>query len=122
MRRGASSLAALAALMGAAATALAAYAAHGSGSELGRTAALHLALTAAALLGVAAYVQDAGPRVALVAGYALAAGACIFSGDLAMRALYEVKLFPFAAPIGGSTMILAWAALAAAFVFGRPRV
>jgi uncharacterized membrane protein YgdD (TMEM256/DUF423 family) len=113
-------LAILAALMGAGGVALAALAAHAGGGVLGETAALFLLLHAAAALAVSAHarlVPDAG--FALGAGFALAAGAILFAGDLAWRAFFGAGLFPLAAPAGGSLMIAAWLALAAAFALAR---
>ncbi len=106
-------LAVLAALMGASGVALAAAAAHLDGGEFARTASLFLILHAAALIAVSAH--RAGPWPPL-AGLALAAGAILFSADLSARAFLGARLFPYAAPIGGSLMILAWLALALAFV------
>jgi uncharacterized membrane protein YgdD (TMEM256/DUF423 family) len=113
-------LAALACLMGAAGVILAAAAAHGEGDGgLARTAAQFLILHAAALLGVAALLpQIAGERlrrVLLVCSFGLGGAAILFSGDLAARALAGGRLFPFAAPIGGTGLILFWLALAAVF-------
>jgi uncharacterized membrane protein YgdD (TMEM256/DUF423 family) len=42
-------------------------------------------------------------------------GAALFSAELAMRASTGDRLFPYAAPIGGSTMMLSWIALAIVF-------
>lgn len=112
-------IAALAALMGAAGVALAAASTHLAGGDLGRTAALFLILHAAALIAVCAHRAGAWPTVA---GLFLAIGAILFAADLSARAFLGGRLFPFAAPIGGSTMILAWLALALAFAFApRPR-
>lgn len=111
-------LAVVAALMGAAGVTLAAAGQHVDGGELARTASLFLILHAAALIGVSA--QRAG-RFAAVAGLALAVGAILFAADLSMRAFAGTRLFPFAAPIGGTTMIVAWLALAVAFAFMRQR-
>jgi len=111
-------LAVVAALMGAAGVALAAAATHVDGGELARTASLFLILHAAALIGVSA--QRAG-RSAPIAGLALAAGVVLFAADLSMRAFAGARLFPFAAPIGGTTMIVAWLALGLAFAFMHQR-
>ncbi len=108
-------LAACAALMGASGVALAAAATHHDGGELGRTAALFLLLHAAACLGIAAHARVAGSAAFAAVGFVMAAGASLFAADLASSAFGAGRLFPFAAPIGGSTMILAWLALA--FVF-----
>jgi uncharacterized membrane protein YgdD (TMEM256/DUF423 family) len=108
-------LAALAALMGAAGITLAAAAAHASGGDLGRTAGLFLILHGAAALGIAAHARfPPAPRAIVPIGFAMEAGAALFAADIAMRAFTGARLFPFAAPIGGSTMILSWLALAIA--------
>jgi uncharacterized membrane protein YgdD (TMEM256/DUF423 family) len=107
-------LAVCAALMGAAGVGLAALAAHQNGGDLGRTAALFLLLHAAACLAVAAHARLTFSRAVAAVGFVMAAGASLFAADLARSAFAGERLFPFAAPIGGSTMILAWLALAAA--------
>ncbi len=114
-------LASVAALMGAAGVALAALAAHRDGGDLGRTAALFLLLHAAACLGIAAHARLAPSRALVVVGFVLAAGASLFSADLASTAFAGGRLFPFAAPTGGSTMIIAWAALAVTFALAAGR-
>ena len=48
------------------------------------------------------------PGVFLLAALVLLAGVTLFSGDIAARTLWGVRLFPMAAPIGGSTMIIGW--------------
>ena len=106
-------LACLAALMGASGVALAAASAHGGGNELGRTASEFLLIHAAALLGVSAHARVAlSARAPLAVGLLLGLGAILFAADLASRAFLGDRLFPFAAPIGGSTMILGWVGLA----------
>ena len=110
-------LAALAALIGAAGVALAAAAAHVHGGDLGRTAALLLIIHAAAALGVAAHARiAAAPQRGLIAaGFVMEAGAAVFAADLATRAFTGERLLPYAAPIGGTTMILSWIGLATVF-------
>jgi len=44
-------------------------------------------------------------------------GATLFSGDIAARTLSAVRLFPIAAPIGGSTMIIGWLLLSVASIW-----
>jgi uncharacterized membrane protein YgdD (TMEM256/DUF423 family) len=115
MTRPSDILAALAALMGAGGVALAAASTHAGGGDFGRTASEFLILHAAALMGVSAAARASSPRRArglLGAGTALAIGTLLFAGDLAMRGFAGTKLFPFAAPTGGSLMILSWLALA----------
>jgi uncharacterized membrane protein YgdD (TMEM256/DUF423 family) len=114
-------LAALAALMGGAGVALAAAAAHADGGELGRTAALFLILHAAAALGIAAHARIAPSRALVAVGFVMEAGAALFAADLATHAFLGERLFPFAAPMGGTTMILSWLALAAVFAAAATR-
>ena len=117
-------LAALAAFMGAGGVGLAAAAEHARGGDLGRTAAQFLILHAAAALGIAAHarVTSASPRGLVAVGLVMEAGAALFAADLATRAFAGERLFPFAAPIGGSTMILSWLGLAVLFAAAaRPR-
>lgn len=117
-------LAVVAALMGAVGVMLAALSTHAGGGELGRTAAEFLLLHAGALLGVAGLIASAGAhpaRALTLAGAVMALGALLFSGDLASRAFADAKLFPFAAPIGGSLMILGWIGLAIALAVGALR-
>ena len=118
MKRSADLLALLAALMGAGGVGLAAASTHSGGGDLGRTASEFLILHAAALIGVAANARGASTaraRGLLSVGGALALGASLFASDLSARAFLGAKLFPFAAPIGGSLMILSWIALGVVF-------
>jgi uncharacterized membrane protein YgdD (TMEM256/DUF423 family) len=115
MKRSADYLATLAALMGAGGVALAAASTHAGGGDLGRTAAEFLVLHAAALLGVSASARAGRSARLTVVGGALALGTLVFAADLAARAFAGARLFPFAAPIGGSLMILSWIALAVVF-------
>ncbi len=113
-------LAALAALMGAAGVALAAAAVHSGGGELALRGAEFLILHAAAALGIAAHARVAAPSRGLVAvGFAMVGGATLFAADLAFHAFAGVRLFPYAAPIGGTTMLLSWIALAIVFATQR---
>lgn len=122
MNRAADALAALAALMGAAGVAIAAIGAHAAGGELATTASMFLVLHAAALLGVSAHArQRESARALLSVGFALAIGTILFAADLAARAFFGARLFPFAAPIGGSAMILSWLALAIVFNYSATR-
>ncbi len=114
-------LAFIASLMGAAGVALAAAAAHQNGGDLGRTAALFLLLHAAACLGIAAHAQLAPSRALVTAGFVMAAGAALFSADLAKSAFTGERFFPMAAPIGGSTMLMSWVALIAIFAWAAGR-
>jgi uncharacterized membrane protein YgdD (TMEM256/DUF423 family) len=110
-------LAGVAALMGAAGVALAAAGVHASGGDLARTGALFLLLHAAAALAIAAHARlaMAPGRALVIVGFVMEAGAALFSAELAARAFTGDRIFPFAAPIGGSTMMLSWVALAVVF-------
>lgn len=100
----------LAGLMGAAGVAAAAAAAHVGGGANLETAAHFLLLHAAAAAALVAVAMRAGRgRGALLTGVTLLVlGALLFSGDLAMRALMEVKLLGGSAPFGGTLMIAGW--------------
>jgi len=117
MKRSPLVLAAIAALMGAAGVALAAAAVHADGGELVERAALFLLLHAVAGLGIAAHARIAGAsaRRLLIVGFVMEAGAILFSGEIAMHVFTGVGTFAFAAPIGGTTMMIAWVALAVVF-------
>ena len=118
MSRPADLLAALSALMGASGVALAAASTHTGGGELGRTAAEFLILHAAALMGITAAARASSARRArrlLGVGTGLALGTVVFAGDLTTLAYTGARLFPFAAPTGGSLMILSWVGLAVVF-------
>ena len=110
-------LASVAALMGAAGVALAAAGVHASGGELASRGAVFLLLHAAAALAIAAQARVATDlaRALVIVGFAMEAGAALFSAELAMRAFTGERIFPFAAPIGGLAMMIAWLALAIIF-------
>jgi uncharacterized membrane protein YgdD (TMEM256/DUF423 family) len=117
MKRSPLVLAGLAALMGAAGVALAAAGVHANGGELAERGALFLLLHAAAGLGIAAHarIATASATALVIVGFVMEAGAALFSAELAMHSLTGERIFPFAAPIGGTTMLVAWAALAVVF-------
>lgn len=104
----------VAALQGAAGVSLAAAAAHVDANPLLATASQFLMIHAAAGLALAARADRRAEcgRLFGAAAVALQAGVTLFSGDLAARVYLGSKLFPYAAPIGGSLTILAWLALA----------
>ncbi len=104
-------------LMGASGIILAAAGAHAAHAGLD-SAAYMLLLHAAALLGGAAVMQQGllWRPLMLVVLIAWVVGAALFSGDIALRAFAEHRLFAFAAPTGGFILIAAWLALAAAAI------
>ena len=103
----------LAGLMGAAGVALAAASAHGADASRLASASSMLLFHAAAILGVVALTS----RGLLHGGIGLAAGsgfviaAALFAGDLTLRQYAGHALFPYAAPTGGTLMILSWLAV-----------
>jgi uncharacterized membrane protein YgdD (TMEM256/DUF423 family) len=114
-----STLLVLASLMGAAGVVLAAAAAHAAPGAGLDSAAYLLLFHAVAVLGAAALVQQGllWPPAALAAMAGYVIGSALFAGDVSMRAFAGHRLFPMAAPTGGTILILAWLVLAlAAFV------
>jgi uncharacterized membrane protein YgdD (TMEM256/DUF423 family) len=123
MNRSPSILAGVAALMGAAGGALAAAGVHANGGELALRGAEFLILHACAALAIAAHARVAASRALglIWVGFAMEAGASLFAAELAMHAFTGDRIFPFAAPIGGSTLILSWLALVVVFALDARR-
>ncbi len=124
-RKWASYLVAAAALAGAAGVAEAAYAAHQSQEPLLQVSSHFLLLHAAAVIAISGFSrslpQDFSEKPAshfspaiLAAGTLLLIGAVFFCGDLSVRTLSGSRLFPMAAPLGGSLLIIGWLATAVA--------
>ena len=108
-------LAALAALMGAAGVAAGAAAAHTGADPRLAIASQMLMVHAAA--GVALLALGRGspaPTAFLAATGLLILGVALFAGDLAARHYLGDRLFPMAAPIGGSLTIVGWVVAAGA--------
>jgi uncharacterized membrane protein YgdD (TMEM256/DUF423 family) len=111
-----SALLILAGLMGACGVGLAAAAAHGTSTAGLDSAAWLLLFHAIAILGAAA-LADQGQLwrpLALAAMLCFVAGSALFSGDIALRAFAGHRLFPMAAPSGGTLLLIGWLVLAAA--------
>lgn len=106
----------LAGLMGAAGVAAAAAGAHFNPDPNLTTAAMFLMLGAAAVVGGCALAGVRGTSWSFATAGAgiIALGTLLFSGALAARALWDVVLFPMAAPTGGTMLILGWLVLALA--------
>ncbi len=96
------------ALYGAAGVALSAAAAHRGGAFIG-TAANFLLFHAAALLAIGLAGHNRWLRLG---GSVLGFGLLLFCGDLLSRDLLGSRLFPFAAPAGGTLLIAGWLAVA----------
>ncbi len=109
-------LIALAAVMGAAGIVLAAAGAHAKpGAGLESASQMLLFHAPAVIAACAAIAQGLLSRpVALVAVIGLICGVALFSGDLVLRAYAGHRLFPMAAPAGGTILIGAWILLAIA--------
>lgn len=108
----------LAGLCGALAIAAYAGAAHGGENHLSSIAPLLLG-HAPALLVLSLIVP--GSRIAYLGAALLIIGLALFCGDLFMRDMTGNRLFPMAAPTGGSFMILGWLAVAATGWFSRTK-
>ncbi|XUJ36450.1 DUF423 domain-containing protein [Bradyrhizobium japonicum] len=111
----------LAGLMGAAGVALAAASAHGAdASRLASASAMLLFHATAILAGVALLARGLlHGGIGLVAAFGFLIGAALFAGDLALRRYAGHSLFPYAAPTGGTVMILSWLAVTLAAVAAR---
>lgn len=97
-------------LAGAAGVALSAASAHGGGGAFAGTISSMLLFHAPAFLtlGLARDSQ----RLRIIGSLVLLAGLALFCLDLAARDLGWTRLFPMAAPLGGSAMILGWLCIA----------
>lgn len=115
-----------AALNGAMAVALGAYAAHGLAGDphaqaLAERASLYQLLHALALLGADRLAAD-GRRLAHLAALLFAVGEVLFAGSLYLKALTGGPLpVPLATPAGGIAFLLGWMMLALAGLFRARR-
>lgn len=104
-------------LAGAAGVALSAAAAHSGGANTGTAASFLLAhapvFLAVGLLGGNA-VMRFGTAILFVA-------VLIFAGDLLMRDYAGMRLFPMAAPTGGTGMIVGWLIIAVSAMWRQER-
>ena len=103
--------------LGAAGVALSAMAAHRGGAFIG-TAASFLLMHAPVFLAVG---LAGGGRVLRLGCLVLLFGLLAFSGDLLSRDLLETRLFPLAAPVGGTLLIAGWLTMAASALVPRRR-
>jgi uncharacterized membrane protein YgdD (TMEM256/DUF423 family) len=111
----------LAALMGADGVILAALSAHqGHAGEL-EAASSMLLFHAPAVLAVVALAERGliDRRIAIAAGFGFVVSAALFAGDLTLRQFAGHRLFPFAAPTGGTLLILSWLLLLVAAAWPR---
>ncbi len=104
-------------IAGACGVAAAAAASHGAAGPDLSIAAPFLMVHAAALLALA--LSATAPRAGyLGAATLMAIGLTLFAGDLAVRAFGGPRLFPMAAPTGGTLLILSWVAVALVAIVG----
>jgi uncharacterized membrane protein YgdD (TMEM256/DUF423 family) len=113
-------LAAFAALNGAVAVLLGAFAAHGAGPAVKTllTTGAHYQLTHAVLAVVCAMLTGRD-RLFALAGWLAAIGGLVFALALSMIALMSLRVMGAVAPIGGVLMISAWLLLALAALRSR---
>src|SRR5690606_16048960 len=110
---------AIAGIIGAAGVAMAAAGAHGADPRLLGTASTICLANAPALLALGLAGRQV--RLAELSAALLTLGTALFAGDLALRAFVGERLFPMAAPIGGSTTIVAWLVIAIGALLPRRR-
>lgn len=109
-------LIALAGLMGACGVVLTAASAHGKPGT-GLDSAGYLLLLHAAAVIAAAVAARSGlvlRPLATIALFGFVLGAGLFAADVAARAYLGHRLFPMAAPTGGTILIVSWIVLSAA--------
>ncbi|WP_269582344.1 DUF423 domain-containing protein [Roseibium sp. Sym1] len=111
----------LAGLCGGMGVASLALSAHANASPLLQTAAQMLLFHAPVFLGMGLLAQIRRVVLLPVALLALAAGLCLFCGDLFLRAFAEQRLFAMSAPTGGALVILSWLLLAIGALRVRPK-
>lgn len=103
-------------LAGAAGVALSALAAHEGGGNIATVAAILFA-HAPVLLCIGLLGRG---RAAASGGAIVLIGMVLFCGDLLMRRYAGVRLFPYAAPAGGTAMIAGWLVIALSALSRRP--
>lgn len=102
-------------LMGASGVALAAAASHGGDTHFLGSASTMCLAHAPVLIGL--YLGYRQFRTATLAAIVLGLGTIVFAGDLVCRHYTGDRLFPFAAPLGGTLMLLGWLIVAAGAAF-----
>jgi len=106
----------LAGIMGADGVMLAAASAHGAEASRLASASSMLLFHASAVLGAVALAERGivHGRIGIVAAFGFVMAASLFAGDLTLLHYAGHGLFPFAAPTGGTLLIVSWLALAVA--------
>jgi uncharacterized membrane protein YgdD (TMEM256/DUF423 family) len=111
----------LAAVMGADGVALAAASAHQGDATRLAAASSMLLFHATAVLAVVALIERGviHVRIGIASAIGFVAAAALFAGDLTMRQYAGHSLFPFAAPTGGTLLMVSWLVLALAAAWPR---
>jgi uncharacterized membrane protein YgdD (TMEM256/DUF423 family) len=111
----------LASLMGAAGVMLAAASAHLAHEGQLETASSMLLFHAPAVLAAALLVERGivHDKIGILTALGFVVAAMLFAGDLSMRQFAGHRLFPFAAPIGGTLLIVSWLVLALSAAWPR---
>ena len=106
----------LAAVMGADGVMLAAASAHQPDATRLASASSMLLFHALAILAAVALAERGviHVRIGIAAAWGFVIASAMFAGDLTMRQYAGHGLFPFAAPTGGTLLIVSWLALAVA--------
>ena len=112
----------LAGIMGADGVILAAASAHGTDAARLAAASSMLLFHACAVLGAVALIERGvlHARIGMVAAWGFVIAAALFATDLTLLQYAGHGLFPFAAPTGGTLLILSWLAVAVAAAWPRP--
>jgi uncharacterized membrane protein YgdD (TMEM256/DUF423 family) len=111
----------LAGIMGADGVILAAVGAHQGDAARLLPASSMLLFHAAAVLAVAALTERGivTGKGGLAAAFGFVIASALFAGDLCLRHFAGHALFPFAAPLGGTLLIVSWLVLAIAAAWPR---
>jgi uncharacterized membrane protein YgdD (TMEM256/DUF423 family) len=111
----------LAAVMGADGVILAAASAHQADATRLAAASSMLLFHSSAVLAVVALAERGvvHVRIGIAAAWGFVIAAALFAGDLSLRQYAGHGLFPFAAPTGGTLLILSWLVLAVAAAWPR---
>ena len=111
----------LAGIMGADGVVLAAASAHQADASRLASASSMLLFHSPAVLAVAALAERGviHVRLGIAAAFGFVVAAALFAGDLTLRQYAGHSLFPFAAPTGGTLLIVSWLVLALAAAWPR---
>jgi len=111
----------LAGIMGADGVILAAASAHQPDDARLASASSMLLFHSSAVLAVVALAERGviHARIGIAAGFGFVIATALFAGDLTLRQYAGHGLFPFAAPSGGTLLIISWLVLAVAAAWPR---